>query len=200
MSSDCQTVSFYDRKIGRNAAESANVFVGSYVRAVSVRQIHCQATAAPAVSLAERPPAKQEQQDTGHDEDQPHQDHWVDAHVSALDPGINRKPLASTQSSGAHDAPPPQWQFRPSRSLIDLRCGRSYLLDANSADADENSGHDHTEDESTDMGEERDTTATRVVWVDQRVVALEELVQKPATEEDPRRDPDREPPHERKDA
>jgi hypothetical protein len=100
MSSDCQTVSFYDRKIGRNAAESANVFVGSYVRAVSVRQIHCQATAAPAVSLAERPPAKQEQQDTGHDEDQPHQDHWdVDAHVSAPDPGINRKPLASTQSA-----------------------------------------------------------------------------------------------------
>jgi hypothetical protein len=38
------------------------------------------------------------------------------------------------------------------------------------------------------MGKERDTTATRVVRVDQRVVALEELVQKPAAEEDPRRD------------
>ena len=72
---------------------------------------------------------------------------------------------------------------------------RARRLDRDSSGADENSGHDHTEDESTDMGEERNTAANVVGGVEQRVVALEELVQEPAAEVDPRRDVDQEPQH-----
>src|ERR1700761_343892 len=76
----------------------------------------------------------------------------------------------------------------------------SHVLGRDSPGTDENSGHDHTKEESTDMGEERDTTATAVRGVNQRGVALEELVQEPTAEEEPCRDSDREPRHERKDA
>jgi len=119
MSSDCQTVSFYDRKIGRNAAESANVFVGSYLRAVSVRQIHCQATAAPAVSLAERPPAKQEQQDTGHDGSASRPLGCRCAHFRPRS-GYQSEATRINTVSGAHDAPPPQWEFSGSSGLLTL--------------------------------------------------------------------------------
>jgi hypothetical protein len=80
-----------------------------------------------------------------------------------------------------------------------LGCVPSRLLGRNSSGADQNSRHDHAEDESADMGEERDATATGLP-VHQGVVALEELVEEPAAEVEPRRDPDREPQHQREDA
>ncbi len=52
----------------------------------------------------------------------------------------------------------------------------SHVLGRDSPGTDENSGHDYTKEESTDMGEERDTTAAPVRGVNQRGVALEELV------------------------
>jgi hypothetical protein len=73
----------------------------------------------------------------------------------------------------------------------------SHLLGRDSPGADYNSGQDHTEDESTGVREERDTTATRFRGVDQRVVPLEELVQEPAAEEEPCGDVDRQPQQER---
>src|SRR5262245_15369835 len=74
------------------------------------------------------------------------------------------------------------------------------LLGRDSAGAQQDSRHDRTEDESTDVCEERDTTATVVARVDQRAVALEELVEEPATEKEPCRNADREPRDERVDA
>src|ERR1700758_2889781 len=70
------------------------------------------------------------------------------------------------------------------------------LLGRDSARAEESSRHDRTEDESTDVCEERNAAATGVPGVHERVVALEELVQEPATEIDPSRDVDRKPQHE----
>jgi len=86
------------------------------------------------------------------------------------------------------------------RSPEALRFCPSHRLGGDSPGAEENSGHHCTEDESTDMGEERDTTVAGVRGVEQRVVALEELVEKPAAEEEPGRDVDREPPQEGADA
>ena len=83
-----------------------------------------------------------------------------------------------------------------SRSLLRPR-HRPRPLDRDSPGAYENSRHDHTEDESTDVGEERDTTATAVGGMEQRVIALEELVQEPAPEVDPRWDVDQELQHQR---
>src|SRR5690242_9247466 len=78
--------------------------------------------------------------------------------------------------------------------------GPGRLLGCDSTGAKQDSRHDRTEDESTDVCEERDTAATVVAGVDQRAVTLEELVEEPATEEEPRRDADWEPRDERVDA
>src|SRR6202012_118290 len=67
------------------------------------------------------------------------------------------------------------------------------------AGADQHSGDEETEDESADVSEECDTAPTGF-GLDKRVVALEELVQKPATQEYPCRDADRNPPQQRADA
>src|SRR5271165_6854835 len=53
-------------------------------------------------------------------------------------------------------------------------------LGADLSGAGESYRHEHTEEESTDVGEERDTTAARARGVDQRGVTLEELVEEPA--------------------
>ena len=84
----------------------------------------------------------------------------------------------------------------PSRRT-DLRWGPSCRRDGDASRPDENPGYHRTEDESTDVGEERDTTATRVGGVDEPVVAFEELVEEPAAEEEPRRDAYWEPQHQR---
>src|SRR5271165_3668701 len=73
-------------------------------------------------------------------------------------------------------------------------------LGADLSGAGESYRHEHTEEESTDVGEERDTTAARARGVDQRGVTLEELVEEPAPEEDPRRDVDPEYQHKGVDA
>lgn len=57
----------------------------------------------------------------------------------------------------------------------------SRLLCRDSSGADENSRDNHAEEESTDMSEERDAASSRI-RVNQRVIALDELVQKPAAE------------------
>jgi hypothetical protein len=53
-----------------------------------------------------------------------------------------------------------------------------------SSSAEESYRHEHTEDESTDMSEERDTAATGF-RMDQPVIANDELVQKPAAKVQP---------------
>ena len=109
----------------------------------------------------------------------------------------NQHPVAAVLRSR------PRLHWRPWSSISGLLRGYSmpsHVLGRDSPGTNENSGHDHTKEESTDVGEERDTTATAVRGVNQRGVALEELVQEPAAEEEPCRDPDREPRHERKDA
>ena len=75
--------------------------------------------------------------------------------------------------------------------------GPSCRRDGDASRPDKNPGYHRTEDESTDVGEERDTTATRVGGVDEPVVAFEELVEEPAAEEEPRRDAYWEPQHQR---
>ena len=76
----------------------------------------------------------------------------------------------------------------------------SHVLGFDSPRTHENSSHDHTKKESTDMGEQGYTTATAVRAVNRRGVALEELLQEPAAEKEPCRDANREPQHKRADA
>jgi len=79
----------------------------------------------------------------------------------------------------------------------DLRWGPTCRRDGDASRTHKNPGYHRTEDESTDVGEERDTTATRVGGVVEPGVAFEELVEEPAAEEEPRRDAYWEPQHQR---
>ena len=80
-------------------------------------------------------------------------------------------------------------RHRQNRSLMTNgpTLGPTCRRDGDASRPDKNPGYHRTEDESTDVGEERDTT-TRVGGVDEPVVAFEELVQEPAAEEEPRKD------------
>jgi hypothetical protein len=74
-------------------------------------------------------------------------------------------------------------QRSPSRSA-DPPSVPSRLRHRDSSSAEESYRHEHTEDESTDMSEERDTAATGF-RMDQPVIANDELVQKPAAKVQP---------------
>ena len=63
-----------------------------------------------------------------------------------------------------------------------------------SSSVDESYRHEYTEDKSTDMSEERDATATGIRF-DQTIIAKDELVHEQAADVQPRREPDRELPH-----
>src|SRR5271168_3309253 len=76
------------------------------------------------------------------------------------------------------------WRARSELRLVRVIGDRG----GDSSDAGEDYRHEHTEDETTDMGEESNTTATGPVRVEQREVAFEQLEQKPGAEVEPRRD------------
>ena len=62
-----------------------------------------------------------------------------------------------------------------------------------SSSACEGYRHDHTEDETTDMGEECNTTATCGIWAAQPEAGFEQLEQKPEAKKAPCRDDERSP-------